>query len=538
VFGGVLLVLYGLRKRATGWVSAQPGIAPPAALFAHPVSAAVIITAALTRVLQPYAPSSVYDLAWAAALVPLWLLLPTLLGAAARRQASGLLALFVLNAVLQAVLGNPILLRLASIALALLAAAVLLTVLRSRAAPGRTSGWWRPLLLATRVGLVALVAAIGANVLGFVELSGLLVRSTINIGTATIWLMGVAAILGGVYVVVVEALLARRLRAVRSHQARLVRHGLAVIHALAILLWFVVAARQLQILAPVLDAVRAVLRREWSIGSWSPSLEEVLVFAVAIWVTVTVAAVTRALLREDVLPRMGLGRGPADAASSLVFYAAMALGLLFAIGAAGLQLSQLAFIVGALGVGIGFGLQNIVGNFISGLILLFERPIQVDDTIELGSLLGNVKAIGIRASIVRTFEGAEVIVPNSDLIAGRVVNWTLSDQKRRMEVTVGVARGTPPSRVLEILRSVPARHPRVLAEPAPLALFAGFGESSLDFVLWFWTANFGEWVQIRSDVYAGVYEALTEAGIKIPFPQRDLHIRSVEADAGLGGGIT
>jgi small-conductance mechanosensitive channel len=216
----------------------------------------------------------------------------------------------------------------------------------------------------------------------------------------------------------------------------------------------------------------------------------------------------------------------------MTFYALLILGFLAAIAAAGIDLSGFALLGGALGVGIGFGLQNVVNNFVSGLILLITRPIKTGDTIEIGELLGEVRQIGIRASTVRTWQGAEVIVPNSNLISQPVINWTLSDRNRRIEVDVGVAYGTDPERVLKLLVDVAEQEDRILERPAPSALFVQFGDSSLDFRLRAWTARADEWMGIRSDLNVAICRALGEAEIEIPFPQRDLHLRSVEARAG------
>jgi small-conductance mechanosensitive channel len=182
-------------------------------------------------------------------------------------------------------------------------------------------------------------------------------------------------------------------------------------------------------------------------------------------------------------------------------------------------------------VGIGFGLQNVVNNFISGLILVFERPIKIGDTIEVGQLVGEVRRIGIRSSAVRTGDGAEVIVPNANLIAGEVINWTLSDRARRVKIAVGVAYGTEPRRVIELLIRAAEQHKDVLGHPRPNALFVRFGESSLDFELRFWTSNFDFWQVVQSDVALAVHAAITSAGIEIPFPQRDLRVRSIERAA-------
>ena len=180
-----------------------------------------------------------------------------------------------------------------------------------------------------------------------------------------------------------------------------------------------------------------------------------------------------------------------------------------ALAAAGFEVSQLAIVVGALGVGIGLGLQSVVNNFVSGLILMFERPIQPGDVVEVGGTSGKVREIGMRATTLSTFEGADVVVPNGMLLNEKLINWTLSDMDRRIDVNVGVAYGTDPRKVLDLLMEVAVVHaPASRPQPAPTVLFVGFGASSLDFGIRAWTNNFGDWVKIRSDLDVRVYDAL------------------------------
>jgi small-conductance mechanosensitive channel len=194
-------------------------------------------------------------------------------------------------------------------------------------------------------------------------------------------------------------------------------------------------------------------------------------------------------------------------------------------------LSQLTIVVGALSVGIGFGMQNIVNNFISGLILLFERPINLGDRIEIGQVSGVIKDIGIRASVVRTWDGADVVVPNATLLSDNLVNWTLHDLSRRMNIQVGVAYGTDPERMIFRLVEIAQAHDEVLEDPAPTALFVGFGDSALVFELRAWTN--GDFVTIASELRVQISRMVRDEGIEIPFPQRDLHLRSVPAGLGL-----
>jgi small-conductance mechanosensitive channel len=235
------------------------------------------------------------------------------------------------------------------------------------------------------------------------------------------------------------------------------------------------------------------------------------------------------LLRKIVLPKLPLNRGVPYAISTIAYYVLLLLVALAALFATGVELNKFTVLTGALGVGLGFGLQNIVNNFVSGLILLFERPIHVGDTVEVGGLVGIVKRIGARSSTILTFQGAEVIVPNSNLISNQVINWTLSSQWRRVDVLVGVAFGTDPERVIKLLVGVAESHPGVLRERPPMAFFLGFGDSTLRFELRFWSAEQDTWFQLQSDVTVAVAKALKEARIEIPFPQRDLRLRSIEA---------
>jgi potassium efflux system protein len=197
----------------------------------------------------------------------------------------------------------------------------------------------------------------------------------------------------------------------------------------------------------------------------------------------------------------------------------------------GFELKNLVVLAGALGIGIGFGLQNIVNNFVSGLILLFERPVKVGDMIMIESDWCTVKKIGMRATTVETFDQSEIIVPNSDLISQKVTNWTLTSEQSRLVLPVGVAYGSDVQRVLEILTECATAHPKVLDPPPPSPLFVGLGESSLDFELRAWVGKASDRMETKSDLLAAIYAKLHENSIEIPFPQRDLHLRSIDPEA-------
>jgi potassium efflux system protein len=232
------------------------------------------------------------------------------------------------------------------------------------------------------------------------------------------------------------------------------------------------------------------------------------------------------IIEGEIAPRVKMKRGVPGAMALLLRIGIISIGFFFAAGVAGFGMDKLTILLGALGVGIGFGLQNIFNNLVSGIILAFERPIQEGDIIEVGELWGTVKEIGIRSSTIFTFDGAEVIIPNGNLISNELINWTLTDRNRRVEVIIGVAYGTDPDSVIEILREVSDSHEDILKEPAPLALFSGFGDSSLDFRILFWIARADNRFVIHSQVNIAINKALMKAGIEVPFPQRDIHIKS------------
>jgi potassium efflux system protein len=316
----------------------------------------------------------------------------------------------------------------------------------------------------------------------------------------------------------------RLLRAVQEHRASLERSLQRVFHLLAGVFWAISVASILAILGPLTQRLTSILEAHVGYGAVHVSLGDILAFGVVVWVTFQLSGAVRALLEEDVFARVSLGRGVALALSSLVHYAILLVGFLVGLGALGIDLTRITILAGALGVGVGFGLQNVVNNFVSGLILLFERPIQVGDSVQLGTLTGEVKRIGIRSSTVRTFEGAEVIVPNASLVSDQVTNWTLSDRMRRIDLDIGIAYGTDPQRVIDLLSEVARSNPGVLPEPAPVVLFLGFGDSALNFQIRAWTARFEEWVRTRSDLGLAVQAALKAEGIDIPFPQREVRI--------------
>ena len=238
-------------------------------------------------------------------------------------------------------------------------------------------------------------------------------------------------------------------------------------------------------------------------------------------------------LQEFVLARTSLDRGVQYTITTLVGYVLVFTGVYLAVKQV-FDLSNLGYLVAALCVGIGFGLQEIVSNFVSGLILLFERPLKVGDLIQVGEAEGIVKQVNIRATTVLTRDNVYLLVPNREFIGQTVVNFRHKDPKMRVHIPVGVSYGSDTRLVQQVLRDVAQGHPEVLQRPAPDVWFTGFGDSSLDFELLVWVADPPQRQRIGSELRFTIFDAFREHGIEIPFPQRDVHMKSGPAAPAAG----
>lgn len=278
------------------------------------------------------------------------------------------------------------------------------------------------------------------------------------------------------------------------------------------------------------------LRDGFQIGKVTVVPVKVLFAILALSMILLISGWLKQRLKQSWLKRTRLDRGAREALVTMSGYTGVAIGILIALSMAGVDFANLAIIAGALSVGIGFGLQNIVNNFVSGLILLFARPIRTGDWIVVGGTEGYVKQISIRSTQIQTFDQADVIVPNSELISGQVTNWMLESARGRLIVPIGVAYGTDPGRVRDILLNIAQEHPRVLKDvpgvPNPRVMFRNFGASSLDFELRCFIREIDYRIIVHSDINYAIDKAFREAGIEIPFPQQDIHLRTWQPDLG------
>ena len=270
------------------------------------------------------------------------------------------------------------------------------------------------------------------------------------------------------------------------------------------------------------------------IGSFRFSITDLLFAAIVFAALLAATRWLQRILETRVFPQTRLDAGLRNSLKTTVGYAGLLIAVAAGISTVGIDLSNLAIIAGALSVGIGFGLQNVVNNFVSGLILLVERPVKVGDWIVVGEHQGYVQRINVRATEIQTFQRSSVIIPNSELLSSALVNWTHKDAVARIDVPVGVSYASDVDLVRDTLLEVATSHPEITRDPEPFVLFTAFGDSSLDFELRCFIPQAGEVFRISTEIRFEIVRRFRERGIEIPFPQRDLHLRGLDALAAAG----
>ena len=275
------------------------------------------------------------------------------------------------------------------------------------------------------------------------------------------------------------------------------------------------------------DDLRAVFEKQIvSFGEVEVTPAILLTAVLIILISYVVSRLLQRMLRRSVFEQIGLNKGSQSAICRILHIIIMCIGTFIAIEYTGINLTALAAVGAVLLVGIGLGLQNITHNFISGLIMLFERPVQEGDFVEVGGVQGRVRAINARSTTVETLDNVSIIVPNSHFLSDNVTNWSFQDSKVRIHVSVGVSYGSDVELVAETLLEVGRTHPEVLSNPEPQIQFLTFGDSSLNFDLLVWIEDPTRQYIVTSDLNFAIVQAFRERDITIPFPQRDLHVRS------------
>jgi potassium-dependent mechanosensitive channel len=515
---GVIVALLARRlHRVAGPEGAWSG------LLRHPWAVGTLIAAVLAMQRVALAP-------------PLWdVVLWTLFAAAAARLTDRLFAqpalrwtiylfaaVYPLFILLEAAALPAPLFRVGLAAVAAAALPVFLIVARR----GATEVTW-PL----RIGALMWAAVLVAVALGYDLLGRWVLHATVTSGAVVFTVVFMLGLARGAIATLLRVEAEGRFRFLRTVGAPLAQRIVVLLQFVLVIVAALVLLDVWELAASPITTWRRIVETGFDLGPVRMTIGRLMFGGFVIYFALLLSWLVRAIVQSEVYRRWDLDRGVGDSINMIVHYTLITVGTFVALGVLGVELQNFAIVAGALGIGIGFGLQNVVNNFVSGLILLFERPVRVGDTVVVADEWGTIQKIGLRSTVMLTFDQSEMIVPNADLVSEKVTNWTLSSTGARLIMTVGVAYGSSIAQVLAILRESGFAHPAVLTDPPPVALFTAFGDSSLDFELRVWVSEIRLRLEVRSAVLTEIERRFSEAGIGIPFPQRDLHVRTIEPAA-------
>jgi potassium-dependent mechanosensitive channel len=511
--------LYWMRRRIRKSAEERPDLERALPILDVPVSTAFALSMLLVPTIYAQAPRLIFAIMAIMGLLPVVVVLRRLLLPNAYPILNAIVVLFIIGELRLLAASLPLLARFIFLGQILGAFFILVWLVRSWHLPtealethGRV---WRTIRMIAKIGLIVLPVAFLANIFGYVSLGnifGIIFFRSIFIAAL---LYTVIRIVEGLLIIVLQVRPLASLRAISLHRAMIQRRTCRVLEVLAFLFWLNLLLSFFGLRDPLIAAIGTALNANLGIGAFNITLGSLLAAVITVWASFQVSKFLRFVLEEDVYHHLRLARGIPYAISTMLHYVILVLGFFVALGALGIDLTKLTILVGAFTVGIGFGLQNVINNFVSGLILLFERPIKVGDVIDVGGNVGEVTRIGIRASVIRTADGSEIIVPNGSLISSQVTNWTFSDRTRAVEVTINVAGGVDPQRVIELLKSTAASHPGVAKEPPPQVYVTNFSAGAVTFQLRAWTDRHEDWAQLRSDLSLALNETLVREKIAI-----------------------
>ncbi len=540
IFCGIVGILIWVQRGAAKWTEQDPALRRANRVLQAPFATAAVISLFACGPLFDGAPRLFWAILAIAALVPIVSILRRLVNRVFQPVLYALVVFSVIAQLRKVLVAMPGLSRLLLIVEVVGGMIFLVWLIRSTllSSSGPTSH--RIVRGAARFGIVLMAVILGATVLGYFRFANYLAAGTLSAAYTAVLFYAAAVILAGLTFFALRVRPFSEFRLVSLHRPLLHRRITRILFVIAAVAWALLALEEFSLRVPVIERITRILSAELSYQSLHLSLGAVLAFALTLWIAAMVSRFIRFALEEDIYRRFRFAAGSSYAASTLLHYVILMIGFFLAIAALGVDMSKFAVLAGALGVGIGFGLQNIISNFVSGIILLFERPVNVGDVVQVGEATGMIQRIGIRASVIRVANSSELIVPNSLLISEQVTNWTLSNRQRRIELPVGVAYGSKPPQVIELLTRVAAAHPSVAKNPAPQVLMTEFGADSLNFEVRMWTDEYDQWLQIKSDVAVAITDALADASIGIPFPQRDLHLQTIapEVEAAFRSRVT
>ena len=520
-------VLTSVKRRAARWTDEDPALARANRILQLPIATASVLAFLLCRPLFPEAPRLFWVTLAALALVPIVILLRRLIDRHLFPILYALVVFYIVAQLRTLAAGLPVLSRVILLLEMVGGAVFLLWFIRSTRSSSHGTTSRKATRAAARIGVALFILVFVADALGYVALANYLGSGALASAYLAILLYASAGILEGLAFFALQIWPLSLLGVVQRHRPLLRRRVARLIYFGAFVAWVLLSLGAFSLRRPVIERLSAFINAEIAVRSLHLSLGGVLAFVLTIWFAVLLSRFVRFVLEEDIYDRFRVAPGTSYALTTVLHYIVLVAGFFAALAAVGVDMTKFAIFAGAFGVGIGFGLQHIFNNFFSGLILLLERPVRVGDVIAVAGVTGVVQRIGIRASIIRLPDSSELIVPNGQLISEKVTNRTVPSRQARIDLRVGVAYGSDPQRVIELLTGAASAHRLVAPKPPPEAFMKEFAADALLFDLVCWTDEPLKALRVHSDVAVAVTTALREAGIEIPFPQRHLHLESI-----------
>ena len=523
VHAGIILLLclflYSLRRVVHKLAEEEPTLRRAAPVSDLPVSTAVTLSFLLFGSIYSMAPFLLRAILWGVLLIFIAFILRRVINPALFSLVNALIVLYFIDrfrllTALLAPLG-----RIVFSAEMLGGTLFLIWLMWSKRSlkvgPNISGLFGRAVRLAIQASLIVFPVTLLANVFGCVNFANLLGGGTIRSAYVGAAVYATLMIVEGLIIISLRTRPLCSMRLVRFNRPVIQRRICIIAELVAFVYWATLTLSFVELLQPLITNTEAVLRANLAIGSLDISLQQVLIFLVTVWAAFAISGFLRFLLNEDIYYYWHLERGIPQAISTIVHYAILFIGFFVGLAVLGVDLTKVTILAGAFTVGVGFGLQTVVNNFVCGLILLFERPVKVGDIIQIDTDIGEVRRIGIRASVIRTTDASEVIVPNGTIIANKVTNWTLSDRYRAIDVSVTVARGVVAKEVIEVLKRVAANQPGITKEPAPQAYAVSFSSGVVNFNVRAWTERYEDWMEVRSDLSVAIEEALIRENIPV-----------------------
>jgi len=515
----LIVALYAIRRHVHPWVQEEPAIARAVRVLHAPIATALLLSIVSGGWIYPEAPRLLWALFGVAALIPAVIIMRQLLEPYLFPILNALMVFFFIDRLRMIAAALPLLSRFLFLVETLGGIIFLVWLLRparwNTIPENNRDDLWKTIHYATKIALGIFCVSVLANILGYMGLSKLLGSSVLRSGYLAVILYASLRVLDLFTLFALRVPPLAKLSLVQRHQKEIWEDTRWFLEWAALIAWALATLEFLAVRSLLFRIIAKILTTSLTLGSISVSLLHLLEFGLTIWASFLVSRFVRFILDEDVYPRVELARGLPYAISTMLHYAILVWGFIFALGALGIDMTKFTILAGAFGVGLGFGMQNIMNNFFSGLILLFERPIKVGDVIQIDDASGVVERIGIRASTIRTTAGAEVIVPNGSLISSKVTNWTFSARQRSIEMPISVDPAADPQKVIALLEAVAKTDPHIAKTPPPRALVVKMGAASLDLELHASTDRIEDWNQVRSDLAVTLSAALRKENIGI-----------------------